>query len=306
MPGRGHAAAAHPARPEAVAFARRPGAFALVIDCAEGRETARLAPPDGRRFYGHGVFSADGALLYTTENAYESGEGRIGVWSANDGYRRVGEVASAGVGPHDVVLSPDGARLIVANGGIRTHPESGRAKLNLPEMRPNLAYLDATTGAVLDVFEPPEALRMNSIRHLAVRPDGLVVAALQWEGGPLETPPLLAMSRPEDDGLRFVSAPADIQRETRNYAGSVGFSGDGALVAITAPRGGVALLFDAENGGYVGSVRAGDICGVAPARGGFVFTTGAGGVIQWENGAPQELARSSDAFDNHLVALAAA
>ena len=33
LPDRGHAAAAHPPAPEAVAFARRPGTFALVIDC---------------------------------------------------------------------------------------------------------------------------------------------------------------------------------------------------------------------------------------------------------------------------------
>ena len=32
LPSRGHAATAHPTRAEAVAFARRPGTFALVID----------------------------------------------------------------------------------------------------------------------------------------------------------------------------------------------------------------------------------------------------------------------------------
>ena len=36
LPDRGHAAAAHPVAPEAVAFARRPGTFALVIDCVTG------------------------------------------------------------------------------------------------------------------------------------------------------------------------------------------------------------------------------------------------------------------------------
>ena len=47
LPDRGHAAAAHPERPEAVAFARRPGTFAVVIDCAEGREIAQLHTPRG-------------------------------------------------------------------------------------------------------------------------------------------------------------------------------------------------------------------------------------------------------------------
>jgi len=54
LPGRGHAATAHPTRPEAVAFARRPGDFALIIDCKTSRQTARLQAPAGRHFYGHG------------------------------------------------------------------------------------------------------------------------------------------------------------------------------------------------------------------------------------------------------------
>ncbi|MEM7491317.1 MAG: DUF1513 domain-containing protein, partial [Pseudomonadota bacterium] len=70
LPARGHAAAAHPTRPLAVAFARRPGTFALVIDCAEGREVRRLHAPDGRHFQGHGAFLDGGRVLATTENAY--------------------------------------------------------------------------------------------------------------------------------------------------------------------------------------------------------------------------------------------
>ena len=74
LPDRGHAAAAHPERPEAVAFARRPGTFALVIDCAEGREVARLHSPEGRHFFGHGAFTPDGGLLFTTENLIADGQ----------------------------------------------------------------------------------------------------------------------------------------------------------------------------------------------------------------------------------------
>ena len=46
LPARGHAAAAHPSRPEAVAFARRPGTFAIVIDCITGLESAKLESPE--------------------------------------------------------------------------------------------------------------------------------------------------------------------------------------------------------------------------------------------------------------------
>lgn len=152
LPDRGHAAAAHPLRPEAVAFARRPGTFALIVDCATGTTTARLDSPEGRHFYGHGAFSRDGRLLFTPENDYEAGQGRIGVWDADAGYARLGEFSSGGIGPHDIALMPDADVFVVANGGIDTHPDSGRAKLNLPTMKPNLAYL-GPDGTLIETVE---------------------------------------------------------------------------------------------------------------------------------------------------------
>ena len=80
MPGRGHAAAAHPERPLAVVFARRPGTFALVIDCATGQTVAHLNTPEGHHFSGHGAFSQDGGWLFTAENDFENARGMIGVW----------------------------------------------------------------------------------------------------------------------------------------------------------------------------------------------------------------------------------
>ena len=72
LPDRGHAAAAHPTLPEAVAFARRPGTYAIVLDCRNGQTKARLDAPAGRHFYGHGTFSENGDLLFTTENDFDT------------------------------------------------------------------------------------------------------------------------------------------------------------------------------------------------------------------------------------------
>lgn len=190
LPDRGHAAAAHPHRAEAVAFARRPGDFALVIDCITGRERARLTAPAGRHFYGHGVFTRDGARLYTTENAYEAGDGVIGVWDAET-LERIGEFPSGGVGPHDMALLADEQTLVVANGGIETHPSSGRAKLNIPVMAPNLSFL-GLDGTLLERIDLAPELHKNSIRHLAVGADGTVAFAMQWQGGD-EVVPLLGL-----------------------------------------------------------------------------------------------------------------
>lgn len=83
------------------------------------------------------MFSADGGTLFTTENRYATGKGRIGVWDAADGFRRIGEFASGGIGPHDVKQMGDA--LIAANDGVRTHPDSGRQQLNRETMCSNLS-----------------------------------------------------------------------------------------------------------------------------------------------------------------------
>ncbi len=298
LPDRGHAAAAHPTRPEAVAFARRPGTFALVIDCATGAVLRRLEAPEGRHFYGHGAFLEGGAILATTENAYASGEGRVGLWDAGAGYARLGEVASGGIGPHEVVRLPGTEVLAVANGGIRTHPASGRDKLNLDTMRPNLTYL-AADGAVLDRVEPEPAMRLASIRHLAARADGTLAFAMQWQGADAAPVPLLGLHR-RGEAARPLAAEDAAQRRLQGYAGSVAWSGDGGSVAITSPRGGVAHVFAAQ-GGAPRIVARADVCGAATAPGGLLFSDGAGGLASGE-----AERRHPCAWDNHLVALTAA
>ncbi|QYX57588.1 DUF1513 domain-containing protein [Roseovarius sp. SCSIO 43702] len=299
LPGRGHAAAAHPSRPEAVAFARRPGTFALVLDCMTGQETARLTAPDGHHFSGHGTFSAEGTLLFTAENDYRNARGMVGIWDAAHGYSRIGALPSGGVGPHDLRLMPSGTTLVVANGGIETHPDTGRAKLNLPLMRPNLAYL-SLDGTVLDRAEPPSEWHKLSLRHLAVAPDGRVAVAGQWQGDAAETPPLLAMHE-MGGALAFAETAETEARAMQGYAGSIAMSGGGDEIAITGPRGGRALVFDSARR-LVTRIEAPDICGVAPARDGLLFTTGQGQILRRTPGAPPTTtSRHALSWDNHLM-----
>ncbi|MEM9757391.1 MAG: DUF1513 domain-containing protein [Pseudomonadota bacterium] len=298
MPGRGHAAASHPVIAEAVVFARRPGTFALVLNCATGQVVAELTAPPSRHFYGHGAYSRDGALLYTTENDLETLEGRIGIWDTRQ-YLRVGEIASGGIGPHDMRRMPGTDTLVVANGGIATHPDSGRAKLNLPTMRANLAYVSATDG-ILDLVEVPVEMQLNSLRHLDVGSDGLVAAAFQWQGDAVDAPPLLALHR-RGAPLEFLEADPLTHRRLDGYAGSVAFSGDGARVAITSPRGGLLQSFTIDGHRPSMTLSAEDICGVAPGGPGFMYTTGLGHV-GWTD-TDDKIAHDGLQFDNHLIAL---
>lgn len=299
LPARGHAGAGHPTVAEAVAFARRPGAFALVLDCAQGLVLHRLTPPEGRQFNGHGVFSADGTVLFTSEQRSDTSEGVIGVWDARAGYTRHDEFPSGGIGPHDLRLMPDGETLVVANGGIATDP-TDRRKLNLPTMRPNLTYL-SQSGSIRDRIELEAELRQNSIRHLAVRHDGLVGFAMQWEGELGAATPLLGLHRMGDAPV-LAYAPLADELAMQGYAGSVAFSGKGSEIAITSPRGGRLHRF-ADDGAFLGALSRADVCGLAPMGGGYLASDGLGGLISIDPSGPAPLARVDCAWDNHIVAL---
>jgi hypothetical protein len=297
LPARAHAGCGHPTRPEAVLFARRPGAYALVIDCLTGATRAALTPPDGRQLNGHGVFLEGGAVLATSEQHSDTSDGVLGLWAADDGYRRLGEIPTGGIGPHDLRLMPDGRTMVVANGGIATDPED-RTKLNIPTMRPNLAFL-RLDGPVERVELAPE-LRQNSIRHIALGPEGQVAFAMQWEGEEGRPVPLLGLHVSGQTTL--ASAPEAEVLTMKGYAGSIAFDGPGGRVAITSPKGGRMQAYDL-NGTFLQAWERADICGLARWSDGFLASDGGGGLLGFAGDTPRPLALRRRAWDNHIVAL---
>ncbi|NRB19101.1 MAG: DUF1513 domain-containing protein [Rhodobacteraceae bacterium] len=301
LPDRGHGASAHPLRPEVVGFARRPGRFAEVIDCRTGLRLARLEPPTGHHFYGHGCFSQDGSRIYTTENEYHTARGMIGVWDATDGYQRLTSFASGGIGPHELLLRRDAEGLVVANGGIQTHPDKGREKLNLDSMAPNLSYL-RFDGTVDHQMMLPDGLQQNSIRHLAMRGDGTTGFAMQWQGEPGADMPIVGLHRP-GAAPRLLAEDDPRLRNLNGYGGSIQFSEDGMTLAVTSPRGSVVQLMDVASGALLQEHRLDDVCGLAAQGNGFLASTGTGQFVALSQSAMTALSQTDLRWDNHLIRL---
>ncbi len=299
LPDRGHAGAAHPTAPEVVGFARRPGTFALVIDCVAGRVMQELHTPPDRVFCGHGMFIGDGDILCTSEIDVPGVRGVLGLWSRREGYRRIGEIATHGVGPHEAIELADGT-LLVANGGYHSDPARLGEKLFVEQMHPNLVYL-SPEGELLEKVELDPALRMNSIRHVATRPDGLVAFAMQWQLEPNAAAPLMGLHR---RGQKPVLAHADLgeQVSMKAYVGSIAFDETQTLIGITSPRGGRLHIFD-DTGAFRATHLRADICGLTAGPGGFIATDGQGGVWQAspERFVPRH--RSARNWDHHVVTL---
>lgn len=308
LPARGHGFAVHPQRPVAVCFARRPGTFALVFDLARGERLAELRTPPGRHFYGHGVYAGDGGLLYASENDYSNRRGVIGIYVPDEGYRRAGELPAHGTGPHEIALLPDRDTLVVANGGIATHPDAPGVKLNLPSMEPSLAYLERRNGGLLERVVLPPALRALSIRHIAVGFDTRVAVGMQYEGPRGDLVPLVGVHR-RGQAISLFTAPEPALRAMRQYCGSVTFDVSGRIVAASAPRGDAITLWDARSGDYLCAPPVADGSGVAPTRvpARFLATSGRGGAALLD---ARGIRRALNAdfvensrWDNHLAAV---
>ena len=258
----------------------------------------------GRHFYGHGAFSADGRLLYSTENDYEHARGVIGVRDAGADYRRVGEFHSGGVGPHDAAMLSDGRTLVVANGGIETHPDHGRTPLNLETMTPNLAYIDTRTGDVLERHELPRYMHRVSIRHLAVCARGAVVFGCQHKGAKNARPVLVGFHK-RGEALMLAEVPQDANARLKGYVASVAVDRSGESAAATSPRGGVVLYFDVGSRRFAGLGTFADASGVAGRQGnpGFVLTSGSGRFASANGSNVTKLGEHPLAWDNHVTAI---
>ncbi|MEP4032912.1 DUF1513 domain-containing protein [Roseibium polysiphoniae] len=306
LPGRGHGMAISPDKSRLMAFARRPGTFALLIDPYQRSEPQVLSSIRGRHFFGHGCFSADGRLVYAVENDYEAVRGVIGVYDVSGReIRRIGELETGGIGPHDLLLTEGGKTLVVANGGIQTHPGRPREKLNIDTMTPSVVYLDLENGDLLANHALEKDLHQLSLRHMAMDSMGQVWVGGQFEGDLTLAPPLVArMTR--DEAPRLTEIPGAIASGLESYIGSVVANASGDIIATSAPRGGKVMFWSAATGELVGTQDVIDGCGLAPIdESAFLISDGRGGLSYLEEPTsyPDVLARPAGvAWDNHMFA----
>ena len=291
LPERGHDAVFGPDGRTLVVFARRPGTFAAVIDMRGEDEPLIVHAPEGRHYYGHGCFSPDGKLLFSTENDYDNARGVIGVYDATDGFRRIGEFFSGGIGPHDMTVLPDGRTMLIANGGLETHPDYGRAVLNVATMKPNLAFIDLADYSVLSVGELTPDLHKLSIRHLAMAEDGTTWFGAQNQGDIHEALPLAGSISPDGD-IRLLDLPEDELRSMRGYIGSVAYNGRSGSVLFTSPQGNVAVEVACDTGAIRNRMDLPDICGAVDRGPGYLLSSGMGVL----DGRHTDLS-----WDNHIV-----
>ncbi|WP_298448538.1 DUF1513 domain-containing protein [uncultured Marinobacter sp.] len=294
-----HSGCNRPDTAQVVFFERRPGWAFYVFNSESGERLHRIEAAEGEHFVGHGVFSPDGRFLYAPANRYEPGEGIVAVYDSQRGYQRAHTFELNGIGAHQITMHPDGQTLIVGLGGILTHPDYDRIKLNLPTMKPALLMMDRLSGDVPARFQPSH--HQLSTRHVDVAPDGTVYAAYQYQGPAHELRPLVARYR--NGRYEEIDFGEAIHRELGNYIASIVAHPESDLVAIASPIGGTALIFNGHSGEVVGKASLPDCAGVEALVGGdFLVSSGRGKLVRMgKNKAATGVASMSVRWDHHLV-----
>lgn len=293
LPDRGHDVSFDPSSARAVAFARRPGTFALVFDTRSSAPVKLIEANEDRHFFGHGAFSADGKILYVAENDFDNYAGVIGIYDTGADYRKVGEFPAHGMDTHDLQMIEGGRYLAIANGGIKQHPDTGRAKLNIDHMEPSLVIVDLANGQLVEKHAMPDEIRQLSTRHMDIDAKGRVWFGCQFEGARNRHPQLLGSFRRGED-VRFIEMPENVLEGFDNYIGSVMVNRAAGLVAVSSPQGGQWAAFDVETGRLAHQEKIAGVCGLAEEKQLFARSTERGWFDQQ---------KSSLAWDNHITRL---
>lgn len=245
---------------DVVVMGRRPSENFWVLDTATGQVRFAIQAAVDRHFYGHACYSLDGKLLYVTENDTVSLAGKIGVYDANDGYKKVVEFDSYGIGPHELIMYPDGETLVVANGGIKTE-QASREELNIDTMRPSLVYLNRHNGMLLEQITPEH--NQMSIRHLAMHDNGTVMIGIQFQGERHINVPLVLTHNRGDADFTALTMPNNQWQRFHQYIASVVVDSSRNLLCVTTPMGGCAAIYDLTSRNLIDDVSLPDCAGAS-------------------------------------------
>ena len=304
LPGRAHAIASDPQGKTLTVFGRRPGFFMEVYHPGSGAHLKSMTPSPGTCFTGHGTYSSDGHFLYVSRNNFEAGLGEVACYNT-ESFTLVKVLSAHGIGTHEIVNQVGSNNLWVANGGVRTHPDFGRAKLNLDTMKPNLSLVNTSNGKMEGQYKLTQGNPRLSIRHITTKGQSLL-AGLQYFGDDGSQWPVVAELSGES--LRLIPLPNSIKEKVRNYCGSIVLDHTGKWAAASSPKGGVVMFFRQNPLGFefYGSYLLKDVCGLAPLNqeGCFVISSGTGKVIAYDaaNEGVISAGGFSVAFDNHMIA----
>ncbi len=232
-----HAIALHPEVPTRMALFEKKGPGACIVDLNELKVEQPLVTVPERHFYGHGVYSTDGSLLYCTEAYLEGLKGTIAVRDGKN-FQLLGEFPSHGEEPHECQLLGDGKVMAITNGG-------GRLGGSLP----CVTYVEIENQRLLDQWSPTNAYINTG--HFAISENGtLVVVSAPRAGLPPSENGGVSIRKPGGE-LVTMREPGDVVSRMKGEALSVVIHEETGIAVVTHPDGGMVTFWSLDDVSFV-------------------------------------------------------
>jgi hypothetical protein len=231
----GHGLAVHPLDRRRAALFEKQGPGACELDLAAPGMTRPIKTASNRYFYGHGSYSRDGQVLFSTETDLPTHEGLICIRDAQS-LKELGQFPTYGKNPHDCCLVDGGKTLVITNGGGRIEDSRGL---------PSVTFVEAASTKLLEKLTFPTP-RINA-GHLALSRRGdLVAASAPREGLPKTSPGGLTM-RTVGGAFVTMTEPSAVVSRMIGESLSLCIDDSRSVVGVTNPDGNIVTFWDLDD-----------------------------------------------------------
>lgn len=252
-----HGIAIDPGDPTRAAVFEKKGPGACLVDLRARTVLRPIPTPPTRRFYGHGAFSTDGRLLYTTESLVERAFAGVLVVRDAQTLTELGTVPTHGASPHDCQLVDGGKTMVVANGGgpIKNDGNSDADSDADGTAAASVTYVDLASERLLDrvLLDSP---RFNA-GHVAVTAAGdLALVSAPRDGLPSPNQQLGAVTlRPRGGAARTIKEPQAVAQRMLGETLSVCVSEADRVVLATHPLGNCVSMWRLDDASFLGTLE---------------------------------------------------
>ncbi len=227
------------------ALGERPSTTSTIIDVKTKKVVNEFFDTKGYYFYGHGLVSADGKLLYCTENHFKTGEGIISIRDASNG-KILDQLPSFGYAPHEMKYLSNGLIAVANSGhaGLTTVKDEEYILENVVQPRDNLqsslVVIDPIKKKKVKEFKIDTKYKDVTIRHLDIDENDTVYMSLRQynytDADPqfLEVPPVAYLKK-NSEKIEYFQSNLKTNNILKRFSLSVCANDKTGIIGVTHP-----------------------------------------------------------------------
>ena len=246
-----HGFAQNPHRPNHIWAIEKWGTAAAEVDIEQKKVVATLQSPKDTQFFGHGLFSPAGDVLFIVREDMRTGKGHFIGYDATN-YKPVLDYQVTPGGLHESRMLPDGTFLVASNGAPVIFRNGEFVKTELIE-NSSLVHVDSKTGKILDKKFIGDTGQI--LGHFLVTNNGTIVALSSPRRDSGQKGGAIYFGHIGKTGLQRIRWGKDIDDRLSGEMLSVAVSETDNVAVVTNPTSSMMLFVDIREGEFIGAIH---------------------------------------------------